>query len=170
MSHSKFKDIVFPFFARKHNPYSVIYKKDKVLVKVDPHSKVAFIDNVTSENKNLSYFERLSNFDTRVSFEFTCRNLTELLNAKVYWGVDSTGKVFDLVNKERFPTKLARIRKIKEGLIWVNYVSYPLKIHKTVDLENADLDVLKVILLYIDYEWIIYQFTYDTKISEYINL
>jgi hypothetical protein len=92
------------------------------------------------------------------------------LNAKVYWGVDSTGKVFDLVNKERFPTKLARIRKIKEGLIWVNYVSYPLKIHKTVDLENADLDVLKVILLYIDYEWIIYQFTYDTKISEYINL
>ena len=131
--HSKFKDIVFPFFARKHNPYSVKYKKDKILVKITSHSKDAIVDIVSEDNKNFSFFERIASLDDRVVFEYTCRNLTELLNCEAHWGVDSLGKVFDLINTERFRTKLTKIRKIKKGLFWVNSVSYPIQIDKSID-------------------------------------
>jgi len=168
--HSKFKDIVFPFFARKHNPYSVKYKKDKILVKITSHSKEAIIDIVSEDNENFSYFERIASLDNRVVFDYTCRNLTELLNCEAHWGVDSLGKVFDLINTERFRTKLTKIRKIKKGLFWVNSVSYPIQIDKSIDLETADFEVLKPVLLYIDNQWVLYKFTYEAAVSEYISL
>jgi len=170
LSHSKYKDIVFPFFGRKQNPYSVKYKKDIILVKIHSHSKDAVLDYVTEDNKNLSYFTRLADLDNRLEFEVTCRNLTELLNTKVNWGVDSQGKVFDLVNMERLPARIAKIRKFKEGLIWVNLVSYPLEISKTIDLSSLDLSVLKAVIVYVDKTWVLYNFTYENEIGNYISV
>jgi hypothetical protein len=161
---------VFPFFGRKHNPYKVLYKKDKILIKLTSHSKDVILDIATEETKNSSYLDRIASLDNRLFFEYTCRNLTELLNSKSCWGVDSTGKVFDLINTERYKTKLVKIRKVKKGLIWVNSVSYPILIDKTINLESADFEVLRILLLYIDNEWVLYKVTYDTEISEYISI
>lgn len=169
MSRSKFKDIVFPFFGKRDNPYDVVFKKDRILVREGNNIFIGKLaDLITTDNQHLDYLARLAGIDNRIVFDYTCRNLSELLNSKAYWGIDSVGKVFDLANPQKFKAKVSSIRKFKKGLIWVTGVSYPMIVNSTIDLENVDLKVLKVVLLYIDNEWIIYKFTYDISTSEYI--
>mgnify|MGYP003704660907 CR=1 FL=1 len=125
---------------------------------------------VTSDTKNLSYYQRLSTIEDRIEFEFTCRNLTELINSPVIWGVDSVGKVFDLSNRERFKMRTSSIRKIKPGLIWLNRISYPFEVDKTINLEEIDSKVLKIITVYIDKTWVLYKVTYTNTETDSILL
>lgn len=162
MIHSKFKDIVFPFFGRKYNPYNIRYKKNLIEAKLTKDHKYYTVDKATEELIGLSYYERLFHLENKIDYEFTCRNLSELINSPVLWGVDDTGKVFDLSNKERFKLKVSPIRKIlNPGLIWLNRISYPFTIDKSIDLSQIDVNVLKVIVVYIDSTWVIYKFTYE---------
>lgn len=146
------------------------YSSNSIVVNFIKDHRYFLVDKIDNTTENLSYLERLAAMEDRIYYDYTCRNLTELINSPVKWGVDNTGKVFNLSNLEQFKTSLKTIRKVKPGLIWLNRISYPLTVEKTLNLEEVDTKVLKVIVVYIDYVWTIYKFTYDTKIKEYIRL
>lgn len=124
------------------------------------------LDQITEDTKHLTYFERLTSLEDRLEFKYTCRNLTELLNSSCKWGVDNSGKIFDLSIKERFPVAVRRINRTKPGLIWVNRISYPLELDPTLNLNDVDRDVLKAVVIYIDNTWTLYKVTYENTTIE----
>ncbi len=162
--HSKFKDIVFPFFGKKHNPYNIKYRKDIIEANLTKDHKYYTIDKITDDTLGTTYYQRLFNLENRIEYDFTCRNLSELINSPVLWGVDDSGKIFDLSNKERFKTKTSSIRKIvNPGLIWLHRISYPFVLDRSINLSEIDPDVLKAIVVYIDNTWVLYKFTYENS-------
>lgn len=171
MIHSKFKDIVFPFFGKRQNPYNIKYKKDIIEANLTKDHKYYTIDKVTTKTVGTTYYQRLFDLDNRIEYDFTCRNLTELINSSVLWGVDDAGKIFDLSNKERFKIKTSSIRKIvNPGLIWLHRISYPFVLDRSINLSEIDPVVLKASVVYIDYTWVLYKFTYEDTESSTILL
>ena len=94
---SKFLGINYPFFGLIKKPYKVIYTLDKILIKKHENSH-----NETVDDKTLSgdYFSRLVNIDNRLKFNYTCRNLQDVLISNIKWGIDCKGIPHDLSVKE----------------------------------------------------------------------
>lgn len=133
-----------------------------ILGKQFVHSKTLLtIDEVTKETKSLAYIERLANINNRIEFDYTCRNITELIASKPKWGVDSSGRVFLLMKKEVFNSKILSIKKKKPGLIWLDKISYPLEIDKTINVDPIDTSTVRAKVIYVDGIWILYEFTYE---------
>ena len=65
----------------------------------------------------------------RIKFDCTCKNIGEILTSKTKWGLDKNAIIHDLTKKESFIAKNAKIKKIKDNLIWLEKVSYPFKIN-----------------------------------------
>lgn len=144
-------------------PYHIKYYNNEVKCNFRKDHRYFLIDKIDETTKNLSYLERLVLAEDRVEFNYTCRNLTELINSSSKWGVDSSARIFDLSSKERFPLKVRSIRKIKPGLIWLNRISYPIHIDKTIKLEEIDTKVVKAAVVYIDHTWVLYRVTYSNS-------
>lgn len=170
MSRSKFNGIRFPFYGIKRTPYDIKYSSNSIKCNFIKDHKYFYIDKVDEITKNYSYLERLVPEDDRLYFDYTCRNLTELINSPVKWGVDNSGRIYNLSIKERFPISIRTIRKIKENLIWLTRISHPFILDKTLTIEEVDIKVLKVMVVYIDNTWILYKFTYDAISTESILL
>lgn len=132
--------------------------------------KYYVLDRVTEETKDLPYMSRIIDIDDRLEFEFTCRNLTELINSPVSWGLDSRGKVFNLSKNELFTISTRSIKKIENQLIWLKGISYPFPLEKSLNIEDIDSKTLKVNVVYIDYTWILHSFTYDNYPKGQIRL
>lgn len=171
MSRSKFSGIKFPFYGLKALPYHIKYSNKKVICNFRKDHRYFLIDKIDESTKDLSYLERLALVEDRVEFDYTCRNLTELINSSSKWGVDNSGRIFDLSTKERFTLRVKSIRKVKPGLIWLNRISYPIHIDKTIKLEEVDTKVVKAIVVYIDNTWVLYRVTYNnSRLGESILL
>lgn len=128
---SKYKGIKFPFYGLKEKPFDIQFTLNKIEIKlsqVDNQWKVL-------DDKELSgtYFNRqvkmLEKKYTKVNFNFTCRNMQELINSKCKWGVDNNAQIFDLTTKEKFKLVCRNIKKIKNNLIWIDQISYPFEIN-----------------------------------------
>ncbi|SVA93317.1 uncharacterized protein METZ01_LOCUS146171, partial [marine metagenome] len=39
---------------------------------------------------------------TKITFDYTCRDIKEIINSKCKWGVDDNAQLFDLTTKEKF--------------------------------------------------------------------
>jgi len=170
LSHSKFKNIVFPFYGKIKKPYDIKHSKNIIKANFHINNKYYIIDKLDDSTYGLTYFERLAKLETRIEYEYTCRNMTELINSPVKWGVDNVGKLYNLYNKETFRIATKKIRNIKSGLIWLHNISYPFIIDKTINLEEIDTKVLKAVVVYIDYVWVLYRFTYEAVHEETIRL
>lgn len=155
-SISKFDNIVFPFFGLKHKPYRVLYDLNKIYVikYKDSHKE-------TVDDKRLpgDYFSRLVQLEHRLMFDYTCRSIQDIIINRIMWGIDSKAKPFDLSEKEKVITKIAKVQKTKGNLIWVESVAYPFKLFTSESLELSE--VIYVTLVYTQYEWFIKEFHVD---------
>lgn len=153
---SKFKGITYPLFALRLKPYSISYDLEKIYVQKTSEGHAQ-----TADDKKFSgdYFSRLLQIEHRLHFEYTCRNLQDIVFNKVKWGIDASGTPFDLTRKEKVQTKIVTVDRVKDNLIWFRTISYPFKLPT---LENFELtDKLYAVLVHIENEWFIKEFCID---------
>tara|TARA_B110000285_G_C15141085_1_gene630788 strand:+ start:1281 stop:1775 length:495 start_codon:yes stop_codon:yes gene_type:complete len=158
---SKFLGINYPFFGLIKKPYKVIYTLDKILIKKHENSH-----NETVDDKTLSgdYFSRLVNIDNRLKFNYTCRNLQDVLISNIKWGIDCKGIPHDLSVKEYVSMDKRKIIRIKGNLVWLHNISYPFVVNtKETIVVN---DQLFASIVRIHNEWYIKEFTYDKDIKK----
>lgn len=158
---SKFDGIVFPFFGLKHKPHKILYDVSKIYVVKykDSHKQ-------TLDDKSLSgdYFNRLLQLENRVKFDYTCKNLQDIVYSSPKWGVDVTAKPFDLSKKQAVATAVKKVKKSSSNLIWVDSISYPFRLNTRENLEINDS--MYATLIKVNNEWFIREFTMD---AVYIN-
>lgn len=97
--------------------------------------------------------------DENFNFDVTCTNLTQLIGKMptIKWGIDSSGKIFNFTNKQKFRARCVKIVKVKNNLIWVDTVTYPYKLRKNI-LDAILLKEQYAIIVYIDKEWVLKKF------------
>jgi hypothetical protein len=163
---SKFDDIVFPFFGLLHKPYKIIYDVDTIRVIKKSDSIIQTLDN---KNLQGDYFARLLQLENRITFDYTCKNLQEVILSGVKWGLDSNATPFDFTKKEAVPVKIVRVKAIKGTLVWLESISYPFRVQTNEQLDISDDIFAKIIKIKND--WYIKKFIYDkqdTNRIEYI--
>jgi hypothetical protein len=158
---SKFLGINYPFFGLVKKPYKVIYTLDKILLKrYDENSHLETVDDKTLPG---DYFSRLLNIDNRLKFNYTCKNLQDVLISNIKWGIDCKGIPHDLSMLEYVSMDKRKITRIKNNLIWLQNISYPFVVNtnETITLN----DQLFASIVNINNEWYIKEFTYDKDIK-----
>jgi len=141
----KFKNISYPIFCLKNVPFRMIFKGDALYIQqsaLDAHQ--VLLDDRAILKK--SYLQRLTALElenkipNRVKFEYTCRDLQELIQIlpPIKWGIDSDAKIYDFSKKNMFIQKCKKIRKIKDNFYWLEGISYPFVIHTKEQLNFED--------------------------------
>ena len=129
---SKFSKIVFPLFGLKEL-VKFEFTLDKIFVTINGQRFIVDDKNI----KNNNYLSRLIELDSRknyqrIKFDFTIRNMEELLKSNCKIGIDTLGNIHTFDIKEQFKYSEREIAKIKIPYFWFKHISYPFKI----DLEN----------------------------------
>jgi len=155
-SISKFDGITYPFFGLKLKPYNISYDVNKIYVVKQKDSHVQTVDDKSLQG---NYFARLLQLEHRLQFDYTCRNLQDLIFNKVKWGIDAHAIPFDLTYKEKVATKVVRIEKVKGNLIWFRTVSYPFKLPTLDEIELSE--AFYAVLVQVHNEWFIKEFHID---------
>lgn len=158
----KLTNISFPFFGLKKAPDTIEYSIDKIFIYSGPTSHKATLDD-----KNLSgdYFARLLQMNNRVHFDFTCKNIQDIVYSKVNWGVDSAGIIHDLRVPQSVDWEIKQVKRVKQNLVWLDKISYPFEINtlEQLDLDTRDMYALVVL---INNEWYIKEFTNEKNINK----
>jgi hypothetical protein len=155
---NKFTGIKFPFFALRMKPYQVKYALDKIYVQRTFTGHLETVDDKTIEG---DYFARLATMNQRLKFDYTCKNLQELVYSKTKWGMDCEANPFDLSKPMTVKSYCHKIVKVRENMIWVKNISYPFEIPTYEKLEIKEN--IYATLVKIDNEWFLREFSYDTK-------
>lgn len=160
---SKFTGITFPLFAKAHMPVSTVYGFDTIHI-TEPDASIYIVDDKSINYQ--TYFSRLVHLTANVSkntikFDYTIRNMQELIRSPVDWGIDNAGKIFKFNKKELFNCKTVKIKKIKKNLIWAKTISYPFEI--TDNLTEGLNKFLFVTLVNVDKVWYLYEFSYKNS-------
>jgi hypothetical protein len=155
-SISKFKGISYPFFGLKLRPYEIRYDLTKIYVQKQSGGHTQTVDDKSLQG---DYFARLLQLEHRLHFEYTCRDLQDVIFNKVKWGIDATATPFDLTAREKVQTKTAKIEKVKGNLIWFRTISYPFTLPTTESLELTD--AVYAVLVRTQNEWFIKEFFID---------
>lgn len=156
---SKFDGINFPLFALKNKPYKILYDISKIyVIKYENNHKE------TLDDKSLSgdYFARLLQLESRVSFDYTCRNMQDIIYTLPKWGIDSNAKPFDFTKKEAVSVKVKKVKKVSNNLIWIDSISYPFRLNTKERLEITDCTYATLVC--VNSEWFIREFTMDPPV------
>jgi hypothetical protein len=143
---NKFTGIKFPFFALRMKPYQVKYALDKIYVQRTFTGHLETVDDKTIEG---DYFARLATMSQRLKFDYTCKNLQELIYSKTKWGMDCEANPFDLSKPMTVKSYCHKIVKVRENMIWVKNISYPFEIptyEKLEIKENIYATLVKLIM------------------------
>lgn len=122
--------------------------------------------------KYLKYPDALLQMDIekieRVKFEYTIRNVGELIRAKIKWGVDVNSTIHDLSIKEKFKARVVKAKKIRGQYLWLNTVTYPFDFSMDLPIDDHELTAYFFTIVYIDYRWEIYDInvTFNSKHHE----
>lgn len=155
---NKFTGIKYPFFGIKTKPYLVKYDLDKIYVQ---KTFTGHLETVDDKSLDGDYFARLANLSQRLKFDYTCKNLQELIFSKAKWGMDCEANPFDLAKPMTVKSYCHRIVKVKDNLIWIKNISYPFEIPTNETLEIKE--EVYATLVKVDNEWYLREFSYDTK-------
>ena len=155
MTISKYRGITYPFFAIKRVPYSIRYDKNQIVIQKYKDNSECIVDDRRLPG---DYFARLVQLDRKI-FDYTCRDLEDLLNCKAKWGLDSTAKIFDLSAPEKHRKEIRKVQRVKNNFIFVDKISYPFKIDVVTPLEQKHLEDLYVEVIMIENEWYLHKFT-----------
>lgn len=156
----KYCNIQFPVFTLKKKPYSIVYDNYKIYCIIDSGSHRRTVDD-----KSLSgdYFARLLQLEHRVDFDYTCKNLQDLIFTNSKWGIDSHSIPHDFSKLEAVPVEKRLIVKTYKNLVWLKNVSYPFELltNETLQLK----DEIYATIVYVNGEWFLKEFSYDKTLS-----
>jgi hypothetical protein len=129
---SKFSKISFPIFGLKEL-IKFEFTLDKIFTTINNQRFIVDDKNI----KNQNYLSRLIELDSRkdyqrLKFDYTIRNMEELLKINCKIGIDTLGNIHTFDVKEQFIYSERDISKVKEPYFWFKNISYPFKI----DVEN----------------------------------
>lgn len=152
----KYKGINFPLFTLSNKPYKIEYTIDKIYIYKNINNHRELLDD---KNLKGNYFERLLQLERRITFDFTCRSLQDLVYCKAKWGIDISGIPYDFSNKYRAKVEYRKVERLRDNLIWLRGISYPFIINTNQKLELNDS--LYATIVYINNEWYIKSFSLD---------
>lgn len=155
-SQSKYFGITFPFIGLKSVPYDFSIRTDSISIKLTTSSNWVQIDKFTEGRSLISRY--LEGKSEDFLYDATCLNISQLISKRIKWGIDSKAKIFNLSERQEFKARSVPVLKVKEDLIWVDTVSYPFKIKKSLLDPNLILEQYTTIVL-IDNNWVLYRFT-----------
>ena len=131
----KYRGLTFPVFALQNKPRSISYSLDKITI--IPHREQ---DILTLDDKSLQgeYLQRLFQKNGRLTFDYTCTTLQDLIFCKAAWGIDSKGIPHDFSTK--YTTKIDQrpVERVRDNLFWVKGISYPFKINTREKIDLSD--------------------------------
>jgi hypothetical protein len=166
---TKFRYLKFPIFGLK-DYIKLEYTLDKIYAHKENQKYI--IDDKTIPNH--SYLSRLIELDSRkdyqrLKFDFTIRNIEELLKSKCKLGIDDSGVIHNFTIRERVRYAEKRIVKIKDNYIWFKNISYPFKIPSEMIKEVIkNREYYYGQLVYIVNTWYFLQFTDEKSNKEMI--
>ncbi len=155
-ARSKFYGIKFPLFGLKYKPYDYSIRLDTISIKKTETDDWHLIDKL-KENASLVHRYAAAK-DEFFMFDYTCLNTTQLLTRNIEWGIDSSAKIFDLRQKQKFKARNVRITRVKNNLMWVDTVSYPFKLNKNI-VDKQELLQQFITIVYVDSCWYLYKFS-----------
>ena len=119
----------------------------------------------TVDDKNISgdYFSRLLTLDNRLKFDYTCRDLQDIIISNVKWGIDCKAIPHDLSTQESVSADKRKVTRIKGNLVWLKNISYPFTLN-TKESVNV-VDDLYASIVRVNNEWYIREFTYEKELK-----
>ena len=162
---NKFTGIVYPFFGIKHKPWNVFFDKTKIQLQ---KTYTGHYETVDDKSLKGDYFARLAQMDKRLKFDYTCKNIQEVIFSGCKWGMDSKANPFDLSQPLVASTRCAKVTKVNENLVWLKNISYPFEIPTFEKLElNEDIfgTIVKV-----ENEWYLKEFSYEPIKTVYARI
>lgn len=156
----KFNNIAYPIFALKNKPYKIGYGTNKIYCLTSPTSHQQTIDD-----KSLAgdYFARLLQLENRLTFDYTCKNLQDLVFTGAKWGIDSKAIPHDFSQLFPVPVEKRQVVKIVGNLLWLRNISYPFEIptQEKIRLE----DTLYATIIFVNGEWYLKEFSLNSNLA-----
>ena len=162
---NKFTGIQFPFFGIKQKPYQIKFDLNKIYLQ---RTYTGHLETVDDKSLEGDYFARLAKLDKRLRFDYTCKDMQELIYSKCKWGMDCEANPFDLSKSMIVKSYCHKITKVNENLVWVKDISYPFKVptHEHLELNEE----IYATLIKIDDEWFLREFSYDLKNTPFMRI
>ena len=157
---SKFNNINYPFFGLIKKPYETIYSLDKIYIR---KYKDSHLETVDDKNISGDYFSRLLTLDNRLKFDYTCRDLQDIIISNVKWGIDCKAIPYDLSTQESVSADKRKVIRTKDNLVWLKNISYPFTLN-TKESVNV-VDDLYASIVRVNNEWYIREFTYEKELK-----
>jgi len=162
---NKFSTIVYPFFGIKHKPYNIVYDLKRIQVQ---RTYTGHLETVDDKSFKGDYFARLAQMDQRLKFDYTCKDLQEVIFSGCKWGMDSKANPHDLSKPLIASTRCDKITKVNENLVWLRNISYPFEIPTNEKLELNE-DIFGT-LVKVDNEWYLKEFSYEPTKTVYMRI
>jgi len=162
---NKFSDIIYPFFGIKLKPYNVFFDLTKIQIQKTYTGHYETVDDKTLKG---DYFARLAQMDQRLKFDYTCKNLQEVIFSGSKWGMDSEANPHDLSQPLVVSTRCAKVIKVNENLVWLKNISYPFEIPTNEKLELKE-DIFGT-LVKVEDEWYLKEFSYEPIKTVYARI
>ena len=157
---AKFTNIAYPIFTLKSKPYQVLYDSTKIVCITTPNSHKQTIDD-----KSLAgdYFARLLQLENRLTFDYTCKNLQDLVFTGSKWGIDSKAIPHDFSQLFSASVEKRQVVKVAGNLLWLRNISYPFEIptQEKIRLE----DTLYATIVFVNGEWYLKEFSMNSKLA-----
>jgi hypothetical protein len=162
---NKFNNISYPFFGLTKKPYETIYSLDKIYIR---KYKDSHLETVDDKNISGDYFYRLLTLDNRLKFDYTCKNLQDVIISNIKWGLDCKAVPHDLSSQESVPADKRKVTRIKGNLIWLKNISYPFILSTNESIKVVD--ELYASIVRVENEWYIREFTYEKELKRAVVL
>lgn len=157
---SKFTGIKFPFFGLHNVPFKIRYEGPRIYVTPHELLKERIMDDIALGD---SYFERLVKLtaeypDDRLFFDETSPDMLALIHSNSKWGIDCSGMIFDISNKEVFNYKYRKIKRHTKDAVWIKTPNYPFLLPQHLK-DLPDLTDYHLGIVYIDGTWYVHDLT-----------
>ena len=162
---NKFNNISYPFFGLTKKPYETVYSLDKIYIR---KYKDSHLETVDDKNISGDYFYRLLTLDNRLKFDYTCKNLQDVIISNIKWGLDCKAVPHDLSSQESVPADKRKVTRIKGNLIWLKNISYPFILSTNESIKVVD--ELYASIVRVENEWYIREFTYEKELKRAVVL
>lgn len=157
----KFVGITYPIFGLKKKPFSIRYTVSTISIIKSPDNSI-----ITIDDKRLSgdYYARLFQLSDESKFDYTCRNLAAVIQAKIKWGIDAKAVIHDLSVRAYAPVEIRKVKRIENSLVWLDKISYPFDINTNENYSLDDKFYAKIVK--VNNEWFIREFSYDNDLTQ----
>lgn len=119
----------------------------------------------TVDDKSLAgdYFGRLLQLEKRIKFDYTCKNLQDLLFTQPKWGIDSKAIPHDFSNLVAAPVEKRQVVKVLDNLLWLRNISYPFQIPTQEKIRLTD--ILYATIVFVNGEWFLKEFSLSSSLE-----